>query len=199
MADLSFAQLIAVMHDNLQRSYELIEDLTVLDRDEEGLQKVVVALSEAEVELPISIKLNEQKVRASTVLKRTENMSAYELAQMRVDMPTMDPSLKAAVREQLKLAHSKDALAIDIDREVRSAQSLDDENKKNSQNDITISELKKADTEISNRRKQITREVGNQSHLARDLRVSVLGQDTSSADKSAHIGRVTFRFKTTLK
>ncbi|MGV6840213.1 MAG: hypothetical protein ACWA40_08480 [Planktomarina sp.] len=201
MRDLSIAQLSALMHDNLQRSYELIEDLTVLDRDEDGSQKVVIALSEAEVEVPVALKFSEKKVRASTIMSQAKNMSAYELAQLRVDMPTANPAMKANLREHFNLTHAKEVVVNEIESEkkLENRTLRNSEDGKSPADDTKLSELKALEAEISQKKSQVSESMPNKSLTMLDLRVSVLDADSISPDKTAHIGRVTFRFKTTLK
>lgn len=187
MSEFSLSQLLAILQDNIQRSYEHSETLAALDR-EGNAEKITMALDRVEVEIPIVARFSETMQVSSEVFAKLEGLTAYELANARVDLPTATPSLRRAVQDQIALVSARDIMRVEADAQ---SPTIVDQNKNKSMRD----RLDDIDTDISSIRIEATKELSRASTIARN----VLFDTSLDVGAGGITGKISVQFKAVLK
>ncbi len=203
MPDLSLAQLLAMLQDNLQRSYDYVEDLAALDR-QNGEQSVVLSVHEMEIDLPVSVQLVESTEDIGQMIAATEAMSAYQIAKLRVDMPSAPPELRAALREQTWLAAAQGELArAKTVAEQNEGQDTPARPSKPKPSTPAVAADNAQAQAIAERASAVRSAAVAQARRfpgkTKDLRLQFLGADRKGAAEPAFTATIRVRFKASLK
>ena len=102
MADLSIAQLLSLIQENIQRSYEYVEETSAIARSD-GEYAVALAVDSLELELPVDISLVEVDQDPRDFVKQTEGMNAFQVASLLIDSPNFSPDYRARIKNIARL------------------------------------------------------------------------------------------------
>ena len=181
MSELSLAKLTATIQQNLQSSYEYAEDQASLNRLDED-DTVTMALSNAEVEIPVYFKLEKHRVDTDKVLAQSSDNSAQELSELRLQLPTAPSVLKRSLKMLGKMVQAREFIV--------------------ASSSVAADNAKEQLQQVNNEIKQVIEEqaqaIQHADKSLNDLSVSLLNAGQLSSSSIAAAGKIKFTFKPTL-
>ena len=182
MSDINLAELIALLQDNIQRSYEYVEDIVEIGREGPD-HAVTMAVDKLNIEIPVSCSLVESEVDISGIEKKAVSGSPFEISALRLQTPSMSAAMSKSLRAKAIAKHVQSFEA----RHVRQA---DNPPK------VKLSKRTNARVKPGATVKKATKK---KTIKAKDFRLSILNAENLVASKAIDVGRLTISFKATLK
>lgn len=99
---LSLAKLVALVQDQVQKSFEYSEHMSVVGRDSDQ-SDLRMNLSEAEVELPIEFGLDEVGVSSDHLKKLITEGNSIDIANKLLSLPSLNKEFEFALKDRMTI------------------------------------------------------------------------------------------------
>ncbi len=99
---LSLAELVALVQDQIQKSFEYAEHMSVVGRDSDQ-SALRMNLSEAEVDLPIEYDLEEADVSSEQMKELLTEGSSIEVANRLLSLPGLNKEFEFALKDRMTI------------------------------------------------------------------------------------------------
>jgi len=185
MSEVSLAQLISIIQDNIQRSYEYVEDIAELSRQDTE-QAVTMAVNTLDIELPVSCSVEDKEIDLNDIKNAASSGNAFDISALRLVAPTINPAFTSDLRKEALIKHAQANGPQGFSRQF-----LTTPTKKT----IAARTPQKATKKKTAKKKKVVKK----KEKAKDFILTVLDAETIAASNSTNIGRLKISFKATLK
>ena len=180
----NLSEFVALVHEQMQTSFEFAQHISTLGHDSDQAD-VRIGLSEAEVQIPISLSLKNTKIHATSLEQLAQNGSAVDVAHALLSMPAVEKNVELTLKDRMN-----------ADLALNGLKSIETEG-----NDANVEQKAAADS-ITEHARANAKSIDWKSLEGKEYKdLSVSIADTLNTEKANDpvVGMIKLKFKTVLK